>query len=424
MKNSLVLLKSLSVKFYGKAGSALQAGFCVNLIILTLVLLAMPAQAQHDKYFFRLIEGRADLSRTSGSTWLALQQIQPVEMQPGDMLKFAGNGKGELMFPDGSVARLKNGAMITLLRYGINMRIGYLWMTVRRGGAMFKVTTPLGSCNVLGTSFDVDVDQFGKTAVRVFSGIVAVRAASDSRNRQLVLQPGMRTLISDNTRVSDKPDRFQTSAIEISLKSEWLDRKFGGATTPVGQSRLPDSVSPAPPADFSDQSQSQSLLPPMRPEIPGQLTLPPSHELISELEQPAAEPERTRIIARQRSGFLEMLREQELARNSVVGGTFIAKDEMIRDQHGSEPGQYYRLNHHINSNDAVDREYYNLRNRMLRVQSQMRQAELQVATLVNQNISTPTQRRKISTLQAQLLDLRGEHQTLINRLRDIQAKKR
>ena len=146
--------------------------------VLTLITCGS-AQAQHDKYFFRTLEGRAVLSRTGGSTWLALSQVQPVEIKPGDMVNVEGNGRGELLFPDGTVARLKNNAMVTLLRYGLNMRHGYIWLTVRRSSDIFKVVTPLGSCSVLGTSFDVDVDRFGKTHVRVFSGIVAVRAEAD-----------------------------------------------------------------------------------------------------------------------------------------------------------------------------------------------------------------------------------------------------
>ncbi|MDD3148843.1 MAG: FecR family protein, partial [Candidatus Riflebacteria bacterium] len=141
------------------------------------------AEAQHDKYFFTTLAGRAVISRTSGSTWLALQQAQPVELKPGDMVNVEGDGRGELRFPDGTTARLKNNAMLTIMRYGINQRLGNIWLNVRRGSDIFKVVTPLGSCSVLGTSFDVYVDRFGKSAVRVFSGLVAVRAADDSRNR-------------------------------------------------------------------------------------------------------------------------------------------------------------------------------------------------------------------------------------------------
>ncbi|HQB84072.1 MAG TPA: FecR domain-containing protein, partial [Candidatus Rifleibacterium sp.] len=122
--------------------------------VLLCLVCAGPANAQHDKYFFITLTGRAVLSRTSGSTWLSLQQAQPVEVKPGDMINVEGDGRGELRFPDGSSVRMKNNAMITIMRYGINQRLGNVWLNVRRSSDIFKVVTPLGSCSVLGTSFD------------------------------------------------------------------------------------------------------------------------------------------------------------------------------------------------------------------------------------------------------------------------------
>lgn len=407
----------------------------ILLITVLMLITCGSAQAQHDKYFFRTLEGRAVLSRTGGSNWLALSQVQPVEIRPGDMVNVEGNGRGELLFPDGTVARLKNNAMVTLLRYGLNMRHGYIWLTVRRSSDIFKVVTPLGSCSVLGTSFDVDVDRFGKTHVRVFSGIVAVRAEADTRNRQLVLQPGMRTTVTDKTRVADHPDKFSHSTIEPALISEWSSRAFAPQTS----AGMPTATMI--PAVLETQSQPQapaiqieppppgpghaptSGLPPIRPEIEGaQTDLPPVYEVIEGLE-----PEKvgkTDIMARQRSAFLEMLRKQQLERESVIGGRFEEEEAMRRDQHASELGQYHRPVSTVTDNESLDREYYNLRNRILRVQSQIRQTELEISTLINQGVGTSAQRRKVSSLQSALVELQMEQRVLTSRLHDLQTKKR
>lgn len=402
--------------------------------VLTLITCGS-AQAQHDKYFFRTLEGRAVLSRTGGSTWLALSQVQPVEIKPGDMVNVEGNGRGELLFPDGTVARLKNNAMVTLLRYGLNMRHGYIWLTVRRSSDIFKVVTPLGSCSVLGTSFDVDVDRFGKTHVRVFSGIVAVRAEADTRNRQLVLQPGMRTTVTEKTKVADHPDKFSHSTIEPALISEWSSRAFA----PQSAAALPTAIiapsaieAPArpqaptiniePPPPGPGHAPTTSL-PPIRPEIEGgQTDLPPVYEVVEGLEPEKGS--RTGIIARQRSAFLDMLRKQQLERDSVIGGRFEEEEEMRRDQHASELGQYHRPVSTVTDNESLDREYYSLRNRILRVQSQIRQTELDISTLINQGVGTSAQRRKVSSLQSVLVDLQTEQRVLTSRLRDLQTKKR
>ncbi|KAF1082396.1 MAG: hypothetical protein GQF41_1117 [Candidatus Rifleibacterium amylolyticum] len=407
----------------------------ILLITVLMLMICGIAQAQHDKYFFRTLEGRAVLSRTGGSTWLALSQVQPVEIRPGDMVSVEGNGRGELLFPDGSVARLKNNAMVTLLRYGLNMRHGYIWMTVRRSSDIFRVVTPLGSCSVLGTSFDVDVDRFGKTHVRVFSGIVAVRAEADSRNRQLVLQPGMRTTVTDKTKVADYPDKFSHSTIEPALISEWSSRAFAPQTSAgmptatmspatleaPAQSQAPTiKIEPPPPGPGHAATTG---LPPIRPEIEGaQTDLPPVYEVIEGLEPDKSS--RKGIIARQRSAFLDMLRKQQLERDSVIGGRFEEEEEMRRDQHATELGHYHRPVSTVSDNESLDREYYNLRNRVLRVQSQIRQTELEISTLINQGVGTSAQRRKVASLQGALVELQTEQRVLTHRLHDLQTKKR
>jgi len=411
----------------------------ILLITLFLAMISGSAMAQHDTYLFKTLEGRAVLSRTGGSTWLALSQVQPVEIKPGDMVNVEGNGRGELLFPDGTVARLKNNAMVTLQRYGLNLRLGYVWLTVRRSSDIFKVVTPLGSCSVLGTSFDVDVDRFGKTQIRVFSGIVAVRAEADSRNRQLVLQPGMRTVVTNKDKVADKPDKFSHSTIEPALISEWSSRIFAPSSSALPTAVMPattssptrtqqpklQNIEPPPPGpnQLLSKGSVETGLPPIRPEIEGdKVDLPPVYEVIEGMEP--GKGAKTIIIARQRSEFLEMLRRQQLERESVIGGRFEKEDEMRRDQHGSDLGEFYRPISTVFDNESLDREYYTLRNRILRVQSQIRQTELAISTLINQGIGTSAQRRKISLLQAELVDSQSEQRVLSNRLRDLQAKKR
>ena len=97
---------------------------------------------------------------------------------------------------------------------------------------------------------------------------------------------------------------------------------------------------------------------------------------------------------------------------------------MIKDQHGSELGQYRRPTTNINDDASIDREFSLLRNRLLRVQSQIRQVELEMTSMVNQNISTTSQRRKIAILQSQILELQSEQRILSSRLRDVQTRKR
>ena len=431
------------------------------IILIACLLTTMTAEAQHDKYFFTTLAGRAVISRTSGSTWLALQKAQPVELKPGDMVNVEGDGRGELRFPDGTTARMKNNAMVKIMRYGIDQKLGYVWLNVRRSSDIFKVATPLGSCSVLGTSFDVEVDRFGKTKVKVFSGLVAVRAADDARSRQLVLQPGMRTTLADKTRVADKPEKFQHTTLEAQMISEWEPRNFADqaslpALQPAMEAELPPALQPAAPAQparpvqrtrplparapaatqpiipppqgpiTGGSVQIDSTLPPIRPELPADISLPSAGEVISgQKTGSGAENDGIIIIARQRSEFLEMLRQQRIARDAVIGGSFSESERsrMIEDGHGQELGQEARRPGSF-ADSSVEREFWLLRNRMLRVQSEIRQKDLEIGALIRQGFSTPAHQRKISTAQSQLRELYIEQNVLTDRLRDVQTKKR
>lgn len=378
-----------------------------SLAVLAIFLLyTSTLMAQHDKFTFKTLGGRAVLSRTGGSTWLALQTAQPVEVRPGDLINVEGDGRGELFYPDGSLVRIKNNAMITVMRSGIQMRLGNVWCKIRSRSDMFKVFTPMGSCTVLGTSFDVDVDRYGRSEIRVFSGIVAVRAAEDQRNRQLVLQAGMKTNLAQKDRIADSPDKFQASTIEAKLVGEWESRDL-----------------------LSDPRESRiKTLPPLRQEIETAPTgLPPVEEVItgqfSPRPGPEKKPEKTIIIARQRSAFLEHLRQQSLIKDSVIGGRFEEKEEMLKDGHNRELGQHVRPLSLIRDRRDLDREYANTRNRILRVQSQMRQTELEMNSIISKSSGSAVQQRTVSSLQSELLRLRDEHRALVQKLRDIENLK-
>lgn len=97
---------------------------------------------------------------------------------------------------------------------------------------------------------------------------------------------------------------------------------------------------------------------------------------------------------------------------------------MIEDQHGQELGQTNRLTSNISDNESLDREFWLLRNRLLRVQSQIRQKELEIEALIKENVSTPSHQRKISSNQQLLGGLQSEQRVLVNRLRDVQTKKK
>ena len=395
-----------------------------TLTIFILVLLASTSYGQHNKYFFYHFSGRAVLSRTQGATWLTLQPGQPMELHPGDLINVEGNGKGEIIFPDGTSVRMKNNAMVTVARYGINLRFGYVWLNVKRSADMFKVTTPFGSCSVLGTSFDVDVDKYGKTNVRVFQGIVALRAAGDKRNKQLVLQAGMRSLLADSSKVADKPDKFQHQSIEATLKSEWEQRSFYGFTP----GKLRNKTLAEELAEKKRENETAAItnneLPAIHTDNQVEMDFKPIENIIDKEPEAFSQDGKIKILARQRSEFAEMLRQQQLERDSVIGFSIPEKADMMKDGHAVSFGESSRTLSSITDHSSLEREYSQLRNRLLRVQSLIRQTELELGSLCSTNDNSTGNKLKINYAQRKLSDLRAENRVLTSKLHELQHKKR
>ncbi len=398
------------------------------LFLVLLICISTVSYAQHDKYYFYHFSGRAVLSRTQGATWLTLQPGQPMELHPGDIINVEGDGKGEITFPDGTSARLKNNAMVTLSRYGINLRYGYVWLNVRRSADIFKVTTPLGSCSVLGTSFDVDVDKYGKTHVRVFQGIVAVRAADEKKNRQLILQAGMSTLLSSSSKVAEKPDKFQPQSIETAMKSEWEQRSFYGFTPGKLRNKtlaeeLTEKKEPSAPVITIETGDTG--LPEINKENEVEMHFKPIEKILEKAPEKISDDKpKIKIIARQRSEFAEMLRQQQLTRDSVIGFSIPEKSNMMKEGHALSFGETSRTQSSITDLASLDREYSLIRNRLLRVQSLIRQTELELGSLCSNNDSSTGNQLKISRTQRKLSDLKAENRVLTNKLYELQHKKK
>lgn len=361
------------------------------------------AYGQHGKFVYTPTSGQTMLSRTDGSTWLALGK-HPVSVNVGDVLKLKGAGKGSLMFPDGTITHLKSKANAIIMRNGLRLRIGYVWAKVRRRADIFKITTPLGSCNVLGTSLDVKINRFGHTVVRVFSGIVAVRAHEDSKNRQLVLQKGMKTTLMNKTKIANKPEKFQDVPIATKLKAEWEVRKFNKQQKIV----------------FGKD------LPPILPELDEQPTIltKPFFNTKTKYKKKPLKKEKIQILVRQRSDFQEMLRKQSLKKGSVIGGRFKEKKKMIKRGHGTELGQYYKTEKIIRNDTDLRTEHFQYRNRLLRTQSQIRQSNMEREDLIKRNSTSATVLRQIERLQRDLVRLKQEHRQLLLIIRNIQVRKR
>ncbi|MBF0543205.1 MAG: FecR domain-containing protein [Candidatus Riflebacteria bacterium] len=190
----------------------------VFLLSLVFVLSSISCFGEN-KIVFHLLRGRAALLRNVSSTWLDLS-AEPIQIRPTEKLRTESETKAELRFPDGSVLRIKPNTIFTLLEASIQLQVGEIWLDLQTQARGYQVITPTVICGVLGTSFNVSVDRFGKTQVKVLRGIVSIRA-HDERSRQLVLQKGMMANISDKKNLPSQPQKFDPKMEEIHMNEAW-----------------------------------------------------------------------------------------------------------------------------------------------------------------------------------------------------------
>jgi|GEM_PF-1591396 len=262
---------------------------------ILLIISAGSASALHENEItFQLLRGRAALSRTAGSNWLELGP-EPVVIKPSDMIQTEGESMGDLHFSDGSVFRIKSASKLTLLDGSLILQVGEAWFNLSRQVKAFKVETPTTVCSVLGTTFDVGVDKFGQTRVRVFDGIVSVKARDDQRHRQMVLQAGMMTTVKEKHFTSDQIQKFDPQKYEDQMKAESNRLKV----TPI-------KIGPERPG-----------LPPIRPTLTGELK-PVLKEIPKEVQEENESGEESNV--RRRMSFFQALEDQRVReRNELFG---------------------------------------------------------------------------------------------------------
>ena len=119
-----------------------------------------------------------------------------------------------------------------------------------------------------------------------------------------------------------------------------------------------------------------------------------------------------------------MLRQQQLTRDSVIGFSIPEKSNMMKEGHALSFGETSRTQSSITDLASLDREYSLIRNRLLRVQSLIRQTELELGSLCSNNDSSTGNQLKISRTQRKLSDLKAENRVLTNKLYELQHKKK
>jgi len=129
---------------------------------------------------------------------------------------------------DGSTVRL-NGAARLVVRQGLMRRSatvqqGEAFFDVRHDGRAFTVDTGEGVVQVMGTAFNVDRLEPGRTEVALYRGAVRVRDRSDET---MEMRPGDRVVLERG--------RLRRGAPVRAARPDWMDGWFDAQDASLGQ---------------------------------------------------------------------------------------------------------------------------------------------------------------------------------------------
>lgn len=170
----------------------------------------------------RPIRGTVYISRDNGATWKLL--TKKTQINNSDMIRTEGDTRAELVYPDGSVFRVKSDSLITVRPNGIQLHVGSSWFDLRKQGRAFEVITPMTVCGVLGTEFSVEVDDDGTTGVKLFEGTVELQATTGGPT--MVLEPG--EMVSATLDGLGEAETFDIDAEMAELEASWGETSSEG----------------------------------------------------------------------------------------------------------------------------------------------------------------------------------------------------
>lgn len=155
-----------------------------------------------------LFLGNCNFMRSGWNNWLGVSPHQPSLISPGDTIKTPDRSYAELRTSDGSSINIKPETLITYTGNSVQIQYGEIWVHAVKQKTAFQIMTPKATCTILGTLVNVSVDTYGRTKIRTVEGLVSVRGNEDVRKRQLILQKGMMTTITDAKKTEDAPQKF------------------------------------------------------------------------------------------------------------------------------------------------------------------------------------------------------------------------
>lgn len=139
----------------------------------------------------KLIRGTAVIKKPNRE--MRVSPGETIWLEVGDRIETGSDTRVDLVFPNGSVFRIKSNTVLIPEPEGVRLLTGGVWVRLQRQGWNFQVVTPSEILGVLGTEFYVHVDKAGNTESYAISNQIWVEDLQ--KRKRVVLNPGQKTVV-------------------------------------------------------------------------------------------------------------------------------------------------------------------------------------------------------------------------------------
>lgn len=118
---------------------------------------------------------------------------ETIWLEVGDRIETGSDTRVDLVFPDGSVFRIKSNTVLVLWQDAVQILVGDTWFLIQKQWRNFQVVTPSHVTGRLGTEFHVHVDKAGNAESYAISNQIWVEDLK--KRKRVVLNPGQKTTV-------------------------------------------------------------------------------------------------------------------------------------------------------------------------------------------------------------------------------------
>jgi len=151
--------------------------------------------------------GNYKIKRMVSDQWQIGKEGEPLGI--GDKIETDSISRVNLVFPDGSVFKVKTKTLLEIENEAVKINWGEMEFEMEKQGSTFQVVVPSACIGDLGTKYIVSVEKSGETFVNLLEGKVFIQ---NNTGKRLTLDAGQSVIISP-AGVIGTPEKIDTTEV-------------------------------------------------------------------------------------------------------------------------------------------------------------------------------------------------------------------